>query len=87
MDEGRWPEFLAAGSFARMKAAADHNAPGADRGTWRSNSDFFRSGRLDAWREILTPGNQALYEAVNAPRLDPEMKAWMELGRSARPAP
>jgi len=82
VDPARWPRFLAAGSFAQMKAAADENAPGADRGAWRSNADFFRTGRLDAWREALSPENQALYEAVNTPRLAPEMKAWMERGRA-----
>jgi hypothetical protein len=83
VDEARWPLFVAAGSFAQMKAAADDNAPGADRGTWHSNADFFREGRLDAWRTGLSPENQALYEAVNAERLKPELKAWMEGGRRA----
>lgn len=83
VDEARWPAMLQAGSFASMKAAADENAPGADRGNWRSNSDFFRLGRLGQWREVLSPENQALYERLNAVRLDPALKAWMEGGRRA----
>lgn len=81
VDEDRWPAFLAAASFVQMKAAADDNAPSSARGVWFSNADFFREGRLDAWRKVLTPENQALYEAVNTPRLDPGLKRWLELGR------
>lgn len=81
MDATLRAALAAAGSFESMKAAADDNAPGADRGAWRSNSDFFRAGRLDAWREVLSPENQALYEATYASRLEPDLKAWMEGGR------
>jgi aryl sulfotransferase len=83
VDEARWPEFLAAGSFSNMKARADETAPNADKGEWRSNADFFRKARLDAWREALTPENQALYEEVNRERVDPAMKLWIERGRGA----
>lgn len=76
-------EILAAAGFETMKTDADLNAPGAERGAWLSNSDFFRAARLDQWREVLSPQNQALYERVNAARLDPALKAWMEGGRRA----
>lgn len=83
VDEARWPAFLAGGSFAEMKAAADAHAPGAHRGNWIRNADFFREGRLDAWRDALNAENQALYEALNGARLEPALKAWMERGRTA----
>ncbi len=79
----RWPQILEAGSFAAMREAADQNAPGADRGAWRSNTDFFRKGRLDEWRGVLNAHSLALYERVNGERLDPSLKAWMETGRRA----
>lgn len=85
VDAARWPAFLASAAFDQMKAAADDHAPGAHRGNWISNADFFREGRLDAWRTVLNAENQALYEAINTPRLDPALKAWMEGGRLALP--
>jgi hypothetical protein len=38
---------------------------------------------MEAWRDGLSAENQALYETVNAERVDPEMKAWAEQGRGA----
>ena len=83
VDERRWPEFLAAASFESMRERADELAPGAHFGEWRSNADFFRSGRRGAWREVLSAENQALYEQVARERLGPRLKAWLEGGRRA----
>ena len=81
VDERRWPEFLAAASFESMRERADELAPGAHFGEWRSNTDFFRSGRRGAWRDLLSAENQALYEQVASERLGPRLKAWLEGGR------
>ena len=82
VDERRWPEFVAAASFEAMRERADELAPGAHFGEWRSNSDFFRSARRGAWRDVLSAENRALYEQVASERLGPRLKAWLEGGRA-----
>lgn len=83
VDEARWPEFLRAGSFESMRERADEMAPGASFGEWRSNRDFFRSGRRGAWRDRLAPEQLALYEQVTRERLEPRLKTWLEGGAAA----
>lgn len=83
VDEKDWPALVRAASFSGMKRNAEEVAPDADLGEWRSSDDFFRSARMGAWRNGLSAENNALYEEVNSKRVDPEMKAWAERGRSA----
>jgi hypothetical protein len=83
VDEAEWPALVAAASFAGMKDKAQETAPDADLGEWSNSGDFFRAARMEAWRNGLSAENQALYETVNAERVDPEMKAWAEQGRGA----
>ena len=83
IDEALWPSILEAGGFEAMQADADRNAPGDDAGRWRSNRDFFRAARIDQWRKVLSPENQALYETLSRARFDPALKAWLERGRAA----
>jgi hypothetical protein len=78
-----WPALLEAASFGAMKAHADETAPGAHLGDWASNAAFFASGRLDAWRSVLNEANQALYQQLSPQRVDAELRAWLEGGRSA----
>lgn len=80
LDEAQWPALVAAASFAGMKGRAHGTAPDSDLGEWRSSDDFFRSARMEAWRTGLSAENQALYESINAERLDPAMKRWAEQG-------
>jgi hypothetical protein len=81
--DAEWPSLVAAASFGGMKRRAQETAPDADRGEWRSAGDFFRSARMEAWREGLSAENQALYETASSDRLDPDAKAWAEGGRLA----
>jgi aryl sulfotransferase len=83
VDEGVWPSLVEAASFASMRANADADAPGAHLGEWRSNAEFFRRGRVGEWREALSAENQALYETLCCKRLEPALKRWLEVGRSA----
>jgi hypothetical protein len=50
-------------------------------GHW--HDDPGESGLGSAWKTGLSAENQALHEDVNSKRLDPEMKAWAEHGRTA----
>jgi aryl sulfotransferase len=72
-----------AAGFAAMRACADETAPGAHLGEWTDNRAFFAHGRLEAWREALTPENQALYDALAPLRAEPGLRAWLEGGRAA----
>ena len=83
IDEAEWPALVAAASFDGMKDKAQEIAPDADLGEWSNSGDFFRSARMGAWRTGLSAENRALYETINSERVDPEMKAWAEQGRSA----
>lgn len=81
--EGDWAALVEAASFQGMKGKAADTAPDADLGEWRSSDNFFRSARMGAWQTALSEENKALYEEVNATRVDPQMKAWAERGRAA----
>jgi len=82
VDERKWPALVHAATFESMKEKADDVAPGAHHGEWKRATDFFRMARMGQWREVLTPENQALYEQVTSERLEPELKRWLEFGRS-----
>jgi hypothetical protein len=83
VDEGRWPELVQAARFDAMKERADQNAPGAHLGEWRSASDFFRKGRMQAWDGVLSPKSLALYEREMNERYEPEFRRWLETGFAA----
>ncbi len=79
----RWPALLNAAAFPAMKARADECAPGAHLGDWTDNAAFFASARLDAWPEVLSEANQALYRELAPKRVEPALLAWLEGGRKA----
>jgi hypothetical protein len=83
VDERVWPDLVRAASFQSMRERADELAPGAHFNEWRSNTEFFKSGRRGAWREVLSPESLALYEQVATERLGPRLKAWLESGRAS----
>ncbi len=83
VDEARWPELVQAARFDAMKERADQNAPGAHLGEWRSASDFFRKGRMQAWEGVLSPKSLSLYERVMNERYEPEFRRWLETGFAA----
>jgi aryl sulfotransferase len=83
LDAALYPRLTEAAGLAAMRACADETAPGAHLGEWTSNRAFFAHGRLDAWREALTPENQALYAELAPQRAPPPLRAWLEGGRAA----
>jgi hypothetical protein len=81
VDEARWSDVIAAASLDAMRGRADDLAPEADLAFWRSTPSFFRSGRLDAWRDVVPTDDAAHFER----RLlelagDPELAAWITNG-------
>ena len=83
VDAGRWPELVRAARFDAMKQRADDNAPGSHLGEWRSASDFFRKGRMQAWQGALSAESLALYDRVMAERYEPAFRRWLEAGSGA----
>jgi aryl sulfotransferase len=81
IDPAAWPALAQAASFSQMKVHADETAPGAHLGEWSSNTAFFASARLDAWKDALSEANQALYQDLAAKRAEPGLRAWLEGGR------
>lgn len=55
VDEGRWPDLVAAASLDALRARAASSAPEADRGLWRDPTAFFRQGGRRNWAELLGP--------------------------------
>lgn len=83
VDEAALPGLVRAASFERMREGAADTAPNAHTASWKKVEDFFKEGRLEAWRTGLSAANQALYEERYARRLSPDLKAWLEGGRQA----
>lgn len=68
--------FVEAATFDSMKAAADRTAPDAEFGTWKSNSDFFRSPDDRTWA-FLTDDDVAHFESVLVDVAGPDLAAFM----------
>jgi hypothetical protein len=83
VNEAVWPKLVAAAGFQAMKDHASDVAPGAHLGEWAKDSDFFRKARNAEWRTALNAENQALYEKVSTEKLEPDLKKWLEGGRTA----
>jgi hypothetical protein len=79
--EPAWPALVAAATFDRMRANADHLVPSA---VLKSNAAFFRRGTSGSAREVLTGDEFARYHA-RAERLAPrDMLAWLHSGGAHR---
>jgi hypothetical protein len=78
-----WRPLLDAAGFSAMKARADDCAPGVHLGDWTDNAAFFARARLDAWPQVLSEANQALYRELAPTRVEPALLAWLGGGRAA----
>ncbi|GHG02499.1 MULTISPECIES: sulfotransferase domain-containing protein [Amycolatopsis] len=73
----RLEQLAAAATFDRMRNRADELAPGVDAKLWRSNTDFFRSGRSGRWRELLDPAALDHYHRRVAELAPPDLVQWL----------
>ncbi len=71
-----------AATFDRMRANADRTAPDSEFGTWKSNTDFFRSAGDRTWDD-LTAAEVAHFEDRLVGLAGPELAAWMCNGELA----
>ncbi len=67
--------------FAAMKGRASDLAPETDSSGWKSDTDFFRAGRMGAWASAFLPEELAAYEEFVTSRCpDEEFLAWLHGG-------
>lgn len=83
VDEERWPGFVDAAGFDAMRSRASDLAPEAHLGLWRSDEDFFRVGRAQAWVDLLPPDEVARFERRLDDLVGAEAALWVRHGGSA----
>ncbi|MGZ4794331.1 MAG: sulfotransferase domain-containing protein [Acidimicrobiia bacterium] len=81
IDETRWPDQVAACTFAGMKARAEEIAPFEEHFVGGADT-FLYKGTNGRWRDVLTADELARYDAVIAQRLEPDCARWLA-GRTA----
>lgn len=78
--EERWPELVAAASFASMRARGAELAPDSTQKLWKDPQEFFHSGTGGHWREFFDDATQQRYAASIAALTSPEVAAWAHAG-------
>ena len=86
VSDGRVGEICDAVSFSEMKKNASAFAPGAGSPHFKSDEDFFSSGKNAQWRDVLGEQEIAAYTRRINEVLTPETVAWVERNRCADPA-
>lgn len=66
--------------FDSMRANAHRFVPGAGKGLWRNEKDFFHASGTRDWRDRLTADDLAAYDARVDAVLTPEERRWLEQG-------
>ncbi|MGQ7790836.1 sulfotransferase domain-containing protein [Faunimonas sp. B44] len=84
IDEARWPAIIEHCSFEYMQAHAERSAP--LNGTfWQGGArTFINKGTNGRWRDVLTPAESAVYEAIARDRLGPACARWLATGATPR---
>jgi hypothetical protein len=75
--EKRWPAFVDAATFERMRSEADVTAPDADKSLWHDNREFFHRGRSGQWREILDADDLRRYRDRVEKLAPPDLATWI----------
>jgi len=79
--ESAWSRILDAVSFESMKSKAELYAP-AGGFFWEGGAKtFIHKGSNGRWRDVLTTGELAQYDALCDKALTPECRNWLENGR------
>ncbi len=80
IDEARWPAILEHCSFGYMQAHAERSAP-LNGAFWQGGArTFINKGTNGRWRDVLTPAESAVYEAIARDRLGPACARWLATG-------
>jgi hypothetical protein len=75
--EERWPEFVEAATFERMRASAEMTAPGAEISLWHDNREFFHRGTSGQWRDVLDADDLQRYRERVEELAPPDLSAWL----------
>lgn len=76
-----WPTLVDGARFETMKRDASRLFPGTERAFKDGVDSFVYKGTIGRWRDALSDDQLAMYDSL-ARRLDPELRAWLEDGRS-----
>lgn len=80
VDPALMPKLVEAAGFENMKNKADQFAPNAGNNVWKKETDFFRNGTNEQWREFMTEADIAHYNDRMTELLPADAVAWMENG-------
>ncbi len=81
--EEAWPVLVEAARFDAMKSDGATLLGPMDRFAGGPDS-FLYKGTNGRWRAALTPADLGLYDSVVS-ALDPDLRSWLEGGRSGQP--
>ena len=80
VDEARWDAIVEHCSFDYMKAHAPASAP-LGGAFWEGGAEtFIHKGTNGRWRDLLSAGDCAAYEARALAELGPDCAAWLKAG-------
>jgi aryl sulfotransferase len=88
IDEARFPTIVDHCTFNYMKVHAEQMAPGGG-GSWVGGAQtFINKGTNGRWRDVLTPGEVAEFDAKAVRELGADCAEWLSSGtiRNRRPA-
>ncbi|WCO68491.1 sulfotransferase domain-containing protein [Iamia majanohamensis] len=76
VDQARWPDLVAAASFAAMRARSEDRAPD-HLGVLRDRAAFFRAGTSGRGAALLDDAQLQAYEARVAAMAPPDLVSWL----------
>ncbi len=83
IDEARFPVMVEHCGFAWMKANATKSTP-LGGAVWDGGAEvFINKGTNGRWRDVLTPEDNARYEAMAREKLGEDCAAWLATGKFA----
>ena len=86
VEEGRWPELVAAATYESMRRNRDKTVPNVGRGLWHDEERFFNRGTSGQWRELVDDEDLVRYGRRVAELAEPGLAAWAH-GGAAGPSP
>jgi len=81
IEDNLWPSLVQAAGFETMRTAGDELMPFTKAMFTDGSRRFFNKGVNGRWREVLTEGDLALYDARVKETLTPGLASWLEGGR------
>jgi hypothetical protein len=79
--EASFPDLVAAARFEAMRDRADELAPDSSQGLWRTNRQFFNTGRTGQWQTVLANhDDQRRYAARVRELAPPDLVEWAHHG-------